>query len=210
MRLKPNPRPAKKQKRKSRPVSLHAQHLALATGQDPKYFDTAITADAVSTGTIVQLTSIAAGTTALTRVGNKVMMKSATIRLALALEGVLNNINARFMLVVDRQPNAATFAIASLLEAPTVESMPAIINKSRFKILWDHVVTANDFGGASVTKAFIKHFVKIPEECNLTTYFDGTAAIPTTNSLVLVYLSDTAAGTTDLDVAGVVRICANG
>uniref|UniRef100_UPI0040489F37 hypothetical protein n=1 Tax=Flavobacterium sp. TaxID=239 RepID=UPI0040489F37 len=190
-------------RRKSQAVGLAAEK---------KFNDVSFNTDATTTGTIVALNTFGAGDTALLRDGNKILCKTLYIKCALALEDIAQSAIIRFMLVVDKNANVAAPTIAGVatgpLESIAIQSQRQISSMARFHVLMDEVVTLNQSGGTGCakSKAYFERFVKIPENLQLTTYFDGTSSLPVTNGLSLIYFSDVAAGAADVDVLGTVRL----
>jgi len=172
-----------------------------------KYNDTAFNTDATTTGAVIALSTFAAGDTALTRDGNKIDVKSIELRIRLELEAVTTNAVCRFVLVRDKQPNYAASPLATaglFLDTISPESLRAIAVLSRYDVLMDKTVSLNEGSGA-VQKMFFKKYIKIRDN-SITTFPDGTATIPSTNSYNLFYLSDVAAGATDVNVFGQCRL----
>lgn len=169
-----------------------------------KYFDTAFTTDATSTSTVVQLNSVAAGDTALTRDGNKLAMRSLELRIKGNLEATTQNASIRFVLLIDKQPNNATISWGTVFDSESPQSLRLIASMSRFEILMDKVIIVNATSTTALQKFFFKKYVKMPNI--VSSYTDGSAAIPYTNSLILMYNSDVATGITDTDIFGQARL----
>lgn len=175
--------------------------------QELKFNDTAFNTDATTTGAIIALSTFAAGDTSLLRDGNKILVRSFELRVRLELEAVTQNAVCRFLLVRDKNANiAAPPTIAgSIITAVSPEALREIAYMSRYDVLMDKTITINEGSGA-VQKAFFKKYIKVPQDQALTSFSDGTAAIPVSNSYSLIYLSDVAAGATDVNVFGNCRM----
>lgn len=177
------------------------QNVLLAA--EKKFFDSSSVTDASTTVTVVNLNNMAAGDTALTRDGNKILCKSLQFRISLENESLAQNTIVRFCLVHDKNANGVAPTGAQVFEGtPNVYSMKNISNASRFVTLWDEVIVLNntsDTAGA-FQKGYIEKFVIIPEKLQLAAFADGTAVVPTSGSLSLLYLSDVASGATDVNV----------
>lgn len=172
-----------------------------------KYNDTSFNTDATTTGAVIALTTFAAGDTSITRDGNKIDVKSVELRIRVELEAVTQNAVCRFVLVRDKQPNQAASPLATatgFLDTISPESLRSILYLSRYDVLMDKTVSLNEGSGA-VQKMFFKKYIKVRDN-SVTTFADGTAAIPVTNSYNLLYLSDVAAGATDVNVFGQCRL----
>ncbi|MEO5351338.1 MAG: hypothetical protein H7836_17100, partial [Magnetococcus sp. YQC-3] len=92
----------------------------------------------------------------------------------------------------------------TFLDTILPESLRTIGLLSRFDVLMDKTVSLNEGSGA-VQKLFFKKYIKIRDN-SVTSFVDGTASIPMTNSYNLLYLSDVAAGATDVNVFGQCRL----
>lgn len=200
-RFKPSQRPATKVR------TLPAQRLPSFAGQEIRYHDVTINADANTTGVILDLSTIPQGDTALLRDGNKTSIKSVELRIGCELEDITKNATIRFLLVIDRQANLAAIpSIGYVLNSIAPSATRNIGFQDRFVVLMDKTFTLNQSASnaAGFQKMFFKKWVKMPE-C-ITSFNDGSTAIPTTNSLSLIYFSDLAAGVSDVNVVGQARM----
>lgn len=177
-----------------------------------KFNDGPFTTDATTTGAIIALNQMAAGDTALLRDGNKIVMKSIQLRFFLQLEASTVNAIVRMFIVYDKQSNLGNPSIATAgtgpLDTITVQSLRQVATVSRFKVLWDQVYTLNQQND-TITNLQIVHdeiFIKIPSDCQKTSFADGIAAAPITGGLYLMYFSNLAAGAADVDVNGQFRL----
>lgn len=172
-------------------------------GAEKKFFDTSSVTDASTTVTVVNLNNMAAGDTALTRDGNKILCKSCQFRITLENESLAQNTIVRFVLVHDKNANGVAPTGAQVFEGtPNVYSMKSVANASRFITLWDETIVLNnssDTAGA-FQKGYIEKYISIPQHLQLSMYADGTAVVPTSGSLSLLYLSDVASGATDVNI----------
>lgn len=195
-----------------KPVRRQGAAVGAALAPELKFFDTAFNTDASTTGTIVSLNNMAAGDTALTRDGNKILCKSLNLRIAIQNESLTISSTVRVLVVVDKNANNAnpSFATAGtgVLEAITPESQRRIDSISRFHCLMDEtiVINAESGTGGAESKAFIERFIRIPEEFQLSQYLDGSAGVPVSNSLTLLYLSDQVSGVSDVNFVGTCRL----
>lgn len=192
-------RPAKKQRTTSQP------RMAVSLAPEVKYMDVAFATDATTTTVVVPLNSIPTGDTALTRDGNKVAQRALELRVRMELEAITQNAVARFVVVHDKNANVAAPIWATVFDSATPESLRLIATLSRYTILMDKTVTINNNSGAT-QKGFFKKWIKIPPELQLVTFADSGTGVPVTGSLTLMYLSDVAAGATDLNVNGQARL----
>lgn len=114
-----------------------------------KYIDNSDIATAIDeTGTITLLNGLLNGTSATTRVGMKINMRSVHLKYFITgpVYSSFNAANAfsqhvRIMLVLDLQPNGVTLSLSDLLEDTTtgigVVSSLYMANSARFKVLYD-------------------------------------------------------------------------
>lgn len=191
---------------KARVASINRQ----VAGQEAKYIDTAFSTDATTTETIVALSTVAAGSTNLTRDGNKVAWKTINLRMAVNNEALAQNCRIRIMIIHDAQSNAVALpAIAAyVLDAASMQSQHAISFQGRFTTLMDKVYTVNSTTSTAgaLQKTFIKKYIKIPPGIQMAQYVDGTSSVPASGSLTLCYFSDVATGASDMDVQGTIRV----
>lgn len=182
---------------------------AVALQAEKKFFDTSDTTDVTTTATVVNLNAVGAGDTALLRDGNKILCKTIQIRAKLTVEAATANTICRYLVVHDKNANGTAPTAAQVFEGtPAVTSMKNISNASRFTTLLDKVVLMNqqDSGGGNLFKGYISEFVKVPGNLQLTSFADGTAAVPTSGSLSLIIIGDVAAGAADCDAVWANRL----
>lgn len=193
--------------------NLQTGRRQLSIKPELKYNDVTINTDATATETVVALTTIAAGDTALLRDGNKIIVKSIEFRILVANEALTQGNAVRFALVKSMQANAAapTWFVGTVttdvFDASTVTARRSVVTASRYKVLMDEVIVVNQEGGtgAAVSQAYFHKYLKTFKE-EITQYGDGTASVPMTNAYYLMYVGSVAAGATDLDVAGTARL----
>lgn len=176
--------------------------------QELKFNDTSFNTDATTTGAIIPLSNVATGDTVLLRDGNKIQVRSFELRVRLEAEAQAQNSVVRFLLVRDKNANnTAIPSIPVVLDAITPESLRLIANLSRFDILMDKTISLNQTSGTggAVQKAFFKKYVKVRDPY-VTSYADGAAGVPISNSYTLLYFSDVVAGVTDTNVTGTCRM----
>lgn len=187
-------------------AALTRKKSSLTLTPELKYNDVTFSTDATTTETVVSLTNFAAGDTALLRDGNKIQPKSLNLRVSFANEALTQSNLIRCVVVLDKQPNAVAPTYATVFDAATVVAQRQVATASRFTILCDDVVTLNALSGTggAVSKAFWQRYISLPSM--ITTYSGSAAAEPYTNGLYFMYLGDTAAGATDVDVVGSARL----
>jgi len=173
---------------------------------EPHYFDADLGGDATTTPTIVPLASVGAGDTNVVRDGNKIAMRSLNLRISYDTESIAQNVRARFVVVVDLQSNGTSPAWTDVYDSATIESQRLVSALPRFVVLMDKTVSINSTTSTAgaFQKAFFKKHIKLPNI--VANYASAAAAVALTNSLTLMYISDVAAGGTDLNVAGRSRL----
>lgn len=127
-----------------------------------------------TTWTINCLNDVAQGTSATTRLGRKILMKSVLV------QGTLTNTTAqgRILIVYDRQTNGAAPAATDVLTSNTIMAVQNLDNRDRFIILADIWPYAQDetlcgevSGAGSAGPMGYKRYIK----CNLETIYGGNA-----------------------------------
>jgi len=200
--------PVKRQKKYDR--GSYKKKAAVALTDELKYNDVAITTDASTTETVVALTTFAAGDTALTRDGNKIICKSLDFKIAMANEATTQCNTVRFVLVQSMQANntAPTWFVGvagtDVFDASTVTARRSVNTASIYKILMDKVIVINQGNSTSLQQAYLKKFIKLPDV--VTTFISSSSGIPMTNAYYLMYVGSSAAGVVDVDVAGTARL----
>lgn len=166
-----------------------------------KFLDYTGTADPTTTGSVEVLNAMAQGTSQSTRVGNKIHMTSIQGRLSIT-NGTVGTVAPviRYMIIYDTQTNAALPALLDILTPGTVIGFMNLANRDRFRIIWERTFTPSvgTFSDTAAVAEFTE-FIKIYQKLNLDVVFNntngGTIADIQTGSLLLVTLSNVAAGT---------------
>lgn len=177
-----------------------------------KYLDTAINVDLNSTVSLTLLNGLQPGTGASQRVGQKIMIRSVELRIfweTNAATGVEQNV--RHMILLDRQANGAgPAAVTDFLATNSTMAPRALTNRKRFKILYDK---AYGMGATAVqsstpqTRVFKKYMkFKRPIIVDYNAGAGGSIADIASNALYYVTLGSEAAGNTDVNAQGTIRI----
>lgn len=180
--------------------------LMNALAPEPHYTSVTFNSDATTTPTYVDLANVAAGDTNVSRDGNKIALRACQLRISYTAESIAQNVRARFVLVIDPSSAGVTPVWTDVFDAATIESQRNVSNLPRFQILMDKTVVLNatTSTAGAFQKGFFKKYVKIPNI--VANYASAAAAVALTNSITLMYISDIAAGATDLDIAGTSRV----
>lgn len=195
-------KPGKRRHRKGKLTvkKLAKQVKSMMPKPEWKIVDTVVGGGIIlNTASVISLVPVSQGTTDLTRIGNKITVRSFLLRLSIVPNAVQGYNFLRAILVRDKQPNGVLLTIAQLLQTGAGGYQSAINdnNGTRFKVLFDRTYTVDvDANGAQVDKQFkkLKFVVNYPD----------TATTPTTNDLVFVLISD--AGVNGPTVVGNVRV----
>lgn len=141
-------------------------------------------------GVFSLMNGLVQGTSAVTRIGQRIIIRSILLNILLYGQPVQPYSMLRFMIIQDKQPNGAIFTLGSLLENPAAGSSTLsplnYDNTKRYKILWDkRFVLCN----SANQEKFIKYYKKvyIPVEYNV--FNAGTVADINKNSLYLLVIN---------------------
>ncbi len=182
-----------------KPRQAPPRKQAVTIGAEKKFHDASASDDATTTTTIVNLNNMAAGDTALLRDGNKIICKSVQIRMSLRAESSTVSNIVRVLVIYDKNANGVAPTAAQVFQGtPSVTAMKNISNASRFVTLMDKIIPIHSRG--SFDMEYLNEFIRIPTNLQLSQFSDGSAAVPISGSLTLLYLGNEAAGTNDVDV----------
>jgi len=105
--------------------------------------------DVADVGTFVLLNGIGSGTEVFQRTGRQINLKYLSLKMAFTQQnGAVNAQQLRYMIVYDRQPNAAIFTNSDLLDNSVAllwwtRKLTNPNNRDRFQILVDQTITVN-------------------------------------------------------------------
>jgi len=160
--LKANKRAFKRQRRDNGPIARQAKRTGgwanPSRGGELKFVDTTITTAVPINGTFnagTLLNGMANGSDASTRIGRKVNIKSLLLRWSFRLSTTTTaGGNIRFIVVYDKQSNAAAPVITDILLADAFDSPNNLSNRDRFVTLMDVITpaigTSGDYAVAGV------------------------------------------------------------
>ena len=149
---------------------------ATYTMPELKYNDEVATGSVPGAGTFILLNGLQLGTSATTRVGRQIMIKSIHIKFIHAgaqFSGTPTQPSSlvRAMIVYDAQPNGTTALASELLENATtgnqVTSSTALRYSQRFKILYDKRWVVNNMLTASISPTFAEVYDEVYMKVNL-------------------------------------------
>lgn len=155
-----------------------------------------------TTGTITLLNGITQGSDIINRVGNRIDVVSILIRGSVAVGATPTSATYRWLVVYDKQANAATPLITDVLTAISLSGVNNLANRDRFVIYLDKT---GQLEATDKTTEPIKEYI----ECNLETTYNGTGATSAaiaTGALYFISVGNLAAGVTTPTVAATSRI----
>lgn len=157
-----------------------------------RFKDVFAASTAPSTANIVLLNGMNVGDSGGQREADNVVIKS--VRVNGGFVGADSTNAIRVMLVIDKQPNGATFSLSDLLETTTFDAIYAYrktVNKARFTVLYDRKYALSGNNTSLTGRTFGLFNISIP--LNLKSwYFNNVGDISDikSNALYLVFLSD--------------------
>lgn len=160
---------------------------------ETNYTDAVVNGVASSTTpTFTLLNGIQLGDTAATRTGQSVKCVKIDLNISVIGNQTATSILGRILVVMDKQPNAAIFAIGDLLNATSVTSMFAIGNQMRFAVLYDESYAMNINGNFCFVE---RKVINCQSHTEYNTGNSGLVADINTNSIYLLHFSDQATNT---------------
>lgn len=182
-------------------------------GKELNFVDTTLSSSAISTTPyLALLNGMAQGTTASTRIGRRIQMKSLEVKGWIQADSTATVNQVRWVVVLDKQANATAPAWLDVYDAAVPYSLRNISNKARFWVLHDSgllTVTGNNTTAGQQTDCslvpieFYKR-INIPVQYNSGSA--GTIGDIQTNSLYFMAIGLTASGTADCQLNGTFRI----
>jgi len=147
-------------------------------------------ANSSTTATFVLLNGCLLGDTVSTRTGQSMKMDRMYLRYYINANAVSIQNILRIMVVLDKQPNSAIFAIGDLLTATTPVAPYTFGSQQRFTVLYDELYALSSTGPGCIC-----YSGTLPTNQHVTynTGNAGTIADINSNSLYLVHFSDQAA-----------------
>ena len=121
------------------------------------------------------LNAMAQGAGSSSRIGRKVLNKSFLMRYSLQQPASLPSLQARILVVFDKQPNGAIPAITDILNGSTAEAVNNLDKADRFVTLVDYVTPEPGSNGAGEAAVQTFLYPAIYRKMNLETMYSGTA-----------------------------------
>jgi len=197
--------------KKSKKTASKKTTRSITLAPELKFNDVIVNTNSSLTGTIIPLNQMAVGDTALTRDGNKILNKSVQLRLLYQNLDAAVNTYHRLIIVYDRQPNGTNPTINGVTSGPLDSLDPSglrnVSTVTRFKVLLDKSFEINNTGSAQFMYKEVVEFVKVPADCQLTGFQDGTSGAPINGGLYLMLIGDqTLASGDSASVNGFTRV----
>jgi hypothetical protein len=143
-----------------------------------------------STASFVLLNGLTTGDGNSNRTGQSIKGDGIDLKFVITGNAAATPLLQRVLVVMDKQPNAAIFAIGDLLNATTATSMYTVGNQLRFNVLFDESYTMVPASDSYCQVRAIKINANAHTEYN--TNNAGTIADIVTNSIYLIHFSDQA------------------
>lgn len=186
-----------------KPLAISSVNAA----KEIKFIDKAISQAFDTTGTVTLCANMAQGIDATQRIGRMTATKSFELKLTAAVTPATGvDQRVRWLLVYDKQTNAAIPAITDILTAIDVNAMRNMDNRDRFVLLYDQCVDLNasaESGSSVHISKFRYLFPPYPTVWNLNAAASVTSI--STGSFVFITIGDQAAGTTASTCVGTIR-----
>jgi len=178
-------------------------------GSELNFVDTNIGGTDSTTARIVLLNGMAQGTTASTRIGRRVNLKSFELKFTVSGGTATTFSTCRYAVVLDRQANAAAPNFTDIYDSAHPTALRNISNKARFQVLWDSdmlAICGNNTTFTDASRRNVTHYLKInvPTQYNAGTA--GTVGDIQTGALYFVAIGDVVSGTTAPVCVGNLRL----
>lgn len=166
-----------------RPLTMQGgPRLSHKEAKDITTLTTTVITNGATGANVFLLNGIQSGTTASTRIGRRITMKSILVKFNASLAPTTTGASSlRILIVYDKQANAATPAATAVLVTDTISSPMNLSNSSRFVTLIDETVSC--IGASGPAACDFTRFRKL----NLITEFNannaGTIGDITTGSI---------------------------
>lgn len=182
-----------------------------ASPKETGYHDVGSTTYDMSTsGSILHLNVVPQGTTVISRVGKKYMLKSIQFRGRSIAGSATTVADGAYMIVYDKRPTGSLPSITDILVSVNSESFNNDSNSPRFQILKrvDRIFTGNSStittDGCAHTEDFFLKLRNLPVVCKFGTA--GTIGEISDGALYMVSVGNVAAGTSAPSISGQFRI----
>jgi len=150
-------------------------------------------------GAFLLLNGCTRGATIEQRTGRKITMNYCQLHIRPLTNTTPTLTGVRIMLVYDRQTNGTSPTIG-ILEAANSGSALGLNSRDRYRVLWDRYFSYKAISGATyslnMNDVVFKPYIPLSHTVTFTDGNEGTVADIATGSLVLVGVSDLAAGDT--------------
>lgn len=178
-------------------------------GKELNFVDTAVSGTDSTTARLVLVNGLQQGTTASTRIGRRVTVKSVELKIRVTAGASGTASTVRYALVIDRQANAASPAFTDIYDAALPESLRNISNKARFQVVWDSGLInliGTSAGTTEAARRSIEFYKKIGVPVQYNAGTAGTIGDIQTNAMYFVSIGDVASGATAPTMVGQCRL----
>jgi len=147
---------------------------------------TVITFNQVTANTPILLNGVAQGTTATTRLGRRITMKSLLVKGDFSMTATGTGASPlRCLIVYDSQTNAVAATATDVLAADQFDSPMNLSNSRRFKTLLDEQIPC--LGAAGPAAVHINRYVKLNHSVEFNTGSAGTVGDIQTGSIYMLW-----------------------
>jgi hypothetical protein len=143
--------------------------------------------NSTTTATFSLLNGLQVGDTVATRTGQSIKMDRMYLRYYINSNATSIQNIIRFMIVLDKQPNSAIFAIGDLLTATTPTAPLTFGSQNRFVVIYDQIYALSSNGQGCVCDSLT---LPTNQHVIFNTGNAGTVADINSNSLYAVHFSD--------------------
>jgi hypothetical protein len=178
---------AKVVKRKGRGFIGNYYSMKKSKGVELKYFDNTQSFNAGTSGTITSMCAVTAGTGNNNRVGRQINLKTIKVQINTGGAGGATDYINRYIVFIDKQPNAGSPTPTDILTSSTTTAFTNLDNRDRFEILADKRLKWDAESYRNEKWNFYRKVNRV------ITY--GATAVPTTNYVGLLVLTNNTTGT---------------
>lgn len=160
-----------------------------------KWIDNVFSGSITAAGAVQLCNGVAPGTSSITRIGRKIVMKSVILKTTVGCGtagAALFRGKIKFSLVYDSQANATAPVIADIYASASANSNLNLDNRGRFKVLWKKCFAMDQSGGLGSGYNESTKVINLPTIFNAGTA--GTVADIQTGALYLVTSQMNASG----------------
>jgi len=196
--------------------ALSRRRVALAAARslvsnELNYSDSNISSEANSSGSFQLLNGLTLGTSATTRLGQRIRIVSVQLHLQIKQDTTALLNATRCWIVLDNQANGATPAFTDVFVDANPYTMRTVSGSKRFQVIWDsgQIASAGNQTAGQITEGGIKVidlFRKMDAMTEFKTTNNGDITDIQTGALYFMLAGTAVTGTSTTEVAGRIRI----